>query len=288
MWKGALRVRTELYALVIIVLLAGLSAIAGRSQSHPVQTGGNTGEKASASILLYHRFGPVVTDSMTIRTSVFAWQMAFLHDNGYHVVPVQEIVAFLDGHRELPPRAVAITADDGHRTVFTEMKPLVERYGIPVTLFIYPSAISNASYALTWEQLTELQATGLFDIESHTYWHPNFHIEKRRLPADEYARFVQMQFDKSREVLDHRLNIRVDLLAWPFGIYDDDLIAAARKSGYLAGFTIERRKVSRQERVMAIPRFIVTDQDEGKAFEALLPKDATDSSSNPNDNSSRH
>ena len=288
MTKGALRVGTGLYALAIIAFLAGLSALAGRSRSHPVQVGGNADQKASASILLYHRFGPVAADSMTIRTSLFAWQMAFLHENGYDVVPVHEIVAFLEGHGELPPRAVAITADDGHRTVFTEMKPLVERYRIPVTLFIYPSAISNASYALTWEQLTELQATGLFDIESHTYWHPNFHIEKRRLPADEYARFVQMQFDKSREVLDRRLNIRVDLLAWPFGIYDDDLIAAARKSGYLAGFTIERRKVSRQESVMAIPRFIVTDRDEGKAFEALLPQDANDSSSSPKDNPIRH
>jgi Polysaccharide deacetylase len=51
-----------------------------------------------------------------------------------------------------------------------------------VTLFVYPSAVSNAAYALTWEQLRELQATGLVDIQSHTYWHPNFREEKRRLP----------------------------------------------------------------------------------------------------------
>ena len=54
------------------------------------------------------------------------------------------------------------------------MKPLIERERIPVTLFSYPSAISNASYAMTWEQLAALKATGLFSIESHSYWHPNF------------------------------------------------------------------------------------------------------------------
>lgn len=141
---------------------------------------------------------------------------------------------------------------------------------------------------MLWEQLAELRATGLFDIESHSYWHPNFHIEKRRLPADEYARFVKMQLDKSREVLDRRLNIHVDLLAWPFGIYDDDLIAAASRSGYVAGLTIERRKVLRRENVMTIPRFIVTDRDERKAFEALLPHNADGSDSHSTNNSIQH
>jgi len=30
---------------------------------------------------------------------------------------------------------------------------------------------------MSWAELRELQKTGFFDIQSHTYWHPNF---KRR------------------------------------------------------------------------------------------------------------
>ena len=150
------------------------------------------------------------------------------------------------------------------------MKPLVERYRIPVTLFIYPSAISNASYAMTWDQLARLKATGLFEIESHTYWHPNFHIEKQRLSPDAYRNFVAMQLNKSRETLDRRLDLKVDMLSWPFGIYDDDLITMAQNAGYVAGFTIQRHHASRRDNVMAIPRYIVTDHDRGAAFEAIL------------------
>jgi Polysaccharide deacetylase len=73
-----------------------------------------------------------------------------------------------------------LTADDGHRSAYAHMFSLVHLYRIPVTLFVYPSAISNADYALTWEQLLELKETGLFDIQSHSYWHPNFKEEKRR------------------------------------------------------------------------------------------------------------
>jgi hypothetical protein len=50
----------------------------------------------------------------------------------------------------------------------------------PVTLFVYPSCISRASYAMTWKQLKELAATPFFSVQSHTFWHPNFKQESKR------------------------------------------------------------------------------------------------------------
>ncbi len=213
---------------------------------------------------------------MTVTTPVFEWQLKYLHDHDYTVVPLRDVVKWVKGQGQLPPRAVAITADDGHRTVFTVMKPLIERYRIPVTLFIYPSAISNASYAMTWAQLGILKATGLFSIQSHSYWHPNFHTEKKRLAANAYRTLVETQLAKPRQVLERRFGSPVDMLAWPFGIYDDELIAAAAKAGYVAAFTIDRRNVSVSDNVMALPRYLVTDHDQGQAFEMLLSGKASD------------
>lgn len=207
---------------------------------------------------------------MTLTTRVFEWQLAYLRQHGYTVVPLADVVAYVKGQRSLPPRAVAITVDDGHRTVFTVMRPLIERERIPVTLFIYPSAISNAPYAMTWDQIAALKASGLFSIESHTYWHPNFRNEKKRLAPDAYRRMLDLQMSKPRQIIAHRLGAAADMLAWPFGIYDNDLIAAARDAGYVAAFTIERRNVTRDDNVMAIPRFLVTDSDRGDAFAAIL------------------
>lgn len=255
---------------LVRTLLALLLAVSLTVDCLPRQLRASPARATSATILLYHRFGRVTTGATTVRTSVFEEQMKFLREHNYNVVRLRDVVEFVEGRGQLPERAVAITADDGHRTVFTEMKPIVERYRIPVTLFIYPSAISNASYAMTWEQLKQLQATGLFDIESHTYWHPNFRIEKRRLSPADYQQLVDSQLRKSREVLQRRLGSKVDLLAWPFGINDSELIAAARRAGYVAAFTIERRQVSRRDNPMAIPRFTVRDSDVGKAFQSLL------------------
>ena len=251
----------------LVALLAVGSLAAAGAPPKPRKSPAGAG---SAIILAYHRFAPKSPGMTTVETSVFASQLQFLHDNGYHVVPLRQVVNYIQGRGELPPRAVVITADDGHKSVFTDMRPLIERYRFPVTLFIYPSAISNASYAMTWPELKQLQATGLFDVESHTYWHPDFRAEKRRRSASDYRKFVAWQLEKSREVLARRLGKRVDLLAWPYGIYDDDLMAAARQAGYIAAFSVAWGRITRQTDLMAVPRFIVTDRDVGKTFAALL------------------
>ena len=64
--------------------------------------------------------------------------------------------------------------------------------------------------------------------------------------------------------------VDADLLAWPFGIADEELDELAREAGYAAGFTIERRLVTTHDRIMALPRFLVTDRDTGARFAALL------------------
>jgi hypothetical protein len=139
-----------------------------------------------------------------------------------------------------------------------------------VTLFVYPSAISNATYAMTWAQLTELRASGLFDIQSHSYWHPNFMRARRNLDDGSYARLVDTQLAKSREVIERRLDGRVDLLVWPFVLEDAYLRQRAARAGYLAAFVPERRPVRSGDDPLALPRYLIADAVDGKAFAAIL------------------
>jgi peptidoglycan/xylan/chitin deacetylase (PgdA/CDA1 family) len=228
-------------------------------------------EQAGVPVLAYHRFGPAVADSMTVKTSVFQAQLKWLNDNHYTVIPLKTLVDYLRGAGPPPPpKSVVITADDAHRTVYTEMLPLVRQYRIPVTLFIYPSCVSNASYAMTWEQLQELKQTGLFDMQGHTFWHPNFKKEKKKLQPADYQKLVETQLLKSKAVLEKRLGGPVNLLAWPFGIYDDFLEKDAEKAGYVAAFSIDRRHATRSEKLMALPRYLMVNGDGLKGFEAIV------------------
>ncbi len=249
------------------VLLLGLPPAEGA-----VKDKKDSSQVAGVSILLYHRFGPTVADSMTVTTAVFESQLRYLKDNGYTVVPLSRLVDYRRGKTAapLPSKAVVIVSDDGHKSVYTDMLPLIKKYHVPVTLFLYPSAISNASYAMTWDQIRQLKRSGLFDMQGHTYWHPNFKIEKKRLSPSEYDKFVDMQLRKSKEKLEKELGGTINMLAWPFGIYDDQLERKAAGAGYVAAFTIERRPVRPSDKIMELPRYLMRNQDSGKAFAAIV------------------
>jgi peptidoglycan/xylan/chitin deacetylase (PgdA/CDA1 family) len=241
----------------------------------PADTGLASAPAADApvSILVYHRFGPIAADSMTIRTATFRWQLEYLKKHNYQIIPFRAWLAWrANAAPPPPPRSVVITVDDGHRSVITDMLPLVREFGVPVTLFIYPSAISNAAYAMTWDQLRSLKATGLFDIQSHSYWHPNFAAEKRRRAAPEYREFARTQLTRSKTVLHQRLGATADVIAWPFGVYDEELLQIGRDAGYTAGVTLKHRVATGSDRLMVLPRFLVTDAASGKQFAALLPR----------------
>ena len=234
---------------------------------------GSAAEDVGVPVILYHRFGPTVADSMTTVTSVFEAQMKWLKDNGYTVIPMRNLVNYLLGQGPPPaPKSVVLCADDGHKSVYSDMLPIVKKYNYPVTLFLYPSCISNvhAPYAMTWEQIAELQKTGLFDMQGHTYWHPNFKKEKKKLKPEEYQKLVDMQLVKSKNFLEKKLGTKVDLLAWPFGIYDDQLEKDAAKAGYVVAFSIERRFDSKSEPIMAQPRYLMANSDGVKGFAAIV------------------
>jgi peptidoglycan/xylan/chitin deacetylase (PgdA/CDA1 family) len=256
-------------SLVLLALCISLAPIPAFSTAPPAKP---CPESFHVPNLLYHRFGPTVADWMTITTPVFESHLKYLRDNGYRVIPLRRLTDYYLGKAPAPPpKSVVITVDDGHRSVYSQMLPLVRKYNVPVTLFIYPSAISNASYAMTWEQLRELKKTGLFDIQSHTYWHPNFSKERKKLKPAEYAKFVDMQLGKSKARLEKEVGGRVDMLAWPFGGIPDRFLAErASANGYVAAFTIVRRAASPSDDPMRLPRFLLVDSVRVKSLENIL------------------
>ena len=187
------------------------------------------------------------------------------------MIPLRQVVDFyLKKAPAPPPKSVVIVEDDAHKSVYSDMLPLVKKYNVPVTVFVYPSAVSNAKYALTWDQIRELKKTGLFDFQSHTYWHPNFKKERRKLPPAEFEKLVVSQLKKSKDKIEKEVGTKVDLLAWPFGIYDDYLLKKATEAGYVSTFTIDRRHVTPAESVARLPRYLLVNADQGKAFAQIL------------------
>ena len=225
---------------------------------------------SGAAILVYHNFNPSIPGSMTLTSERVETQLQWLKTNGYTVIPLKTLVDYLMGKNDtLPQKVVALTADDGHKSVYQYLLPLAQKYHVPVTLFIYPSAIGRPGF-LTWDQLKALQQTGLFDIEGHTGWHPNFKHEKKHLSPEAYQKLVHSQLFDSKATLEKQLGTPITLLAWPYGIYDAYLEQEAAKAGYTMAFSIDYRRAKRSEKPMAEPRYMMVAEQSMQIFAGIV------------------
>jgi peptidoglycan/xylan/chitin deacetylase (PgdA/CDA1 family) len=90
----------------------------------------------SALILGYHRITQTSRDPYSICVSPehFAQQLETLRKRAAPI-SLREVVEGLECG-ELPPRAVALTFDDGYKDHLYEVKPLLEKYEVPATFFV--------------------------------------------------------------------------------------------------------------------------------------------------------
>lgn len=192
-------------------------------------------------ILLYHRFADPSTNLMTVTTREFHEQMETIKKEGYKVIPLRQLIDAYTGKGPFPaPGSVVIVVDDAHRSFYESGYRTLKRYGYPSTLFVYPSCISRASYAMTWDQLRAVDRDGV-DVQSHTYYHPNFKVEARKQPPADYQKFVEDQLKKSKSTIEGKLEKQVRYLAYPFGLFDDVVERKVVETGYEAAFTIVRK-----------------------------------------------
>jgi peptidoglycan/xylan/chitin deacetylase (PgdA/CDA1 family) len=112
----------------------------------------------------------------------------------------------------------------------------------------------------TWEELAEMTASGLIDVQSHSYTHPNLHLEELRLSGATFDQFVRRELDLSRRTIEARLGRPCDLLAWPYGMSDAELRQDARRLGYIAAFGVAARHATQDDDIMALPRYLITER----------------------------
>lgn len=217
-------------------------------------------------VLTYHRFDKLASHSGTIVTTpVFARQMAWLADGHVRVAPLRESLAVAGGAKLSGP-TVTITADDGWRTVYTEMFPILREHKFQATLFINPPMIGHGGAYLTWAEIDEMVQSGLVDIQAHTLSHPNFNTERARRTPDAYHAFVAHEIAGCRPLLAEHLGHPPDMLAWPFGIHDPALERAAADAGYTAAFALGSRAVQAGDPAFALPRYQIYDTDHPARF----------------------
>lgn len=125
-------------------------------------------------ILNYHRVlpqpDPLLDSEPTIET--FRWHMALLA-RSFNVLPLHDAIEML-GTRDMPPRAVAVTFDDGYRSTHDLALPVLREFGLPATVFVTTGHIGKGSM---WNDVI-LEATRRL---------PASRLDLRELGLDNYS-----------------------------------------------------------------------------------------------------
>ena len=188
--------------------------------------------------LCYHAVSKEWDCSLAISPLRLSQQLRHLVDQGYAGATLSEIVS-----GEAPERALAVTFDDGYRSVLEGAVPVLGELGLPGTVFV-PTDFVGAAGAMSWpgidrwvgtpdegellpmdwEQLGELMSRG-WEIGSHTRSHP--HLTELSDDA------LMEELVTSRERCSRELGAECSSIAYPYGDHDPRVEAAAERAGYL-------------------------------------------------------
>jgi len=187
---------------------------------------------ARVPILVYHHVsqsdpeGSSALRRLTVTADVFAQQMQYLQDNGYHVITFSDLADYFDHGTELPTLPVIISFDDGWETQFEYALPSLEKYHYPATFFVVTNYIGRPGF-ISWPQLQTLLTDGM-RIGSHTRSHP-------RLAKIKDPEKLWDQIYNSKTILETQLKTSVEEFAYPYGSYNPKAAAAVKQAGYRAG-----------------------------------------------------
>lgn len=177
-------------------------------------------------VLTYHAVGdPTVHGNVSVER--FRADLDYLTAN-FEVVDLRELVEESEAHRR-----VAVTFDDGHRSVYTEALPLLRAHDVPATVFVVSGAIDgdaaglNATPTMSADQIADLVDEPLAVVGNHTRSHP-------RLSTISEPAVREEEIAGAKTDLEDRFGIDVDRFSYPFGDLDRASVEAVRESHAIA------------------------------------------------------
>lgn len=125
--------------------------------------------------------------SYTVKTSDFINQLSWLREHGYHAISLQQIVDAQAGKTSLPEKAVLLTFDDGYKSFYTKVFPILKLFNYPAVLALvgswmekdpkdhFTTGDESSSYSyqrqdlMSWDEVREVMASNLVEIASHSF-----------------------------------------------------------------------------------------------------------------------
>lgn len=186
-------------------------------------------------ILMYHYISIPPDDADKYRSDLsvspddFDEQMAYLANNGFETVDLYDLSLAIANKRELPPKPVIITLDDGYRDNYENAFPILQKYGLDATFFVVTDFIDdNLDGYLTWDMVQEMSEAGM-RIEPHSKTHADLSAREKE--------YIVYEVLGSMETITAHIGERPRFFCYPGGRYDDTTIEVVRELDFWGAVT---------------------------------------------------
>jgi poly-beta-1,6-N-acetyl-D-glucosamine N-deacetylase len=291
-----------MFALAVVGFLAMLSGCGTGNglpldrQGSPSPAAPDPGSVPTVQVLSYHDVrddvdGDLDPDRFAVSTDRLVEHFEWFRTEGYTPIGLERLVAAHAGEADLPDRPILLVFDDGLRSVYTRVFPLLELYGYPAVVAVVGAwqdappgwtmeydglGEIDAGAFVSWDELREMQASGLVEVATHTF---DLHRGVLGNPfGNEQPAAVTRLFDPETATYEdddaYLARIRSDLerasrrireetgrapraVVWPYGEYSQVTEAIARDLGMpiSMGLIPRDHPVSRLD---GVTRYVVT------------------------------
>lgn len=215
----------------------------------------NAAADVQVPILMYHQFTSNPEGETGWLRGNYAYigdfeaQMSHIASSGFYMPTWDELSAFIDGRLFLPAHSVIISDDDADPTWIDLAAPVVARRGLLTTSFVITSARSAPS-------------PNPFVLQrSHTHDMHRAGANGKGRMVNEPVDVVAADLERSAQILGAK-----EVVAYPYGHYNDTAKQAMRQAGFALGRTTEHGYVRIGTDKLALP---VIRVDYGMSVTAL-------------------
>jgi len=303
-------------SLLTVSGLAGQTRMAGSGLVSTDPSAGSVPDFATGTVfksLSYHDVRDEVraghdADRYAVSTSRLIEHFEWLKDSGYTPVSVDDILAAQRGEKPLPEGAMLLTFDDGLRSFYTRVFPLLKLYGYPAVVAVVGawvdappdwSMVYNGIGTVTredfvsWDELREMQASALVEVATHT-WDLHRGIEgnpfgnlqpaavTRLYDPDtdsyesdvEYWSRVESDLVRARRRMREELGREPRVIVWPFGRRSELVDGIAAELGMSVSFGL-RPGAQPVDQLVGVRRYVVEANSEIADFSWFLERSET-------------
>ncbi len=240
--------------------------------------------------------------SQTITRNRLVEHFNLMASSGYQPVSLQQIIDAKAGGPALPDNAVLLTFDDGYRSFYEIVFPLLKLYNFPAVQAVvgswldvpaggrvpYGSITLPRERFLSWAQVKELDESPLVEIASHSY---NLHYgvtgnpmgneqaaavtsiwESRRgyeREADYLARLRQ-DMQQTQQRFQQEIGQSPRIMVWPYGAYSEATLNIAAEYGMPYTFSLLSAPNQINDPMRSMNRYLIDQETTLETIEEIL------------------